>query len=231
MRVEFKDSSKELENLTQLLNKTNLIEISEQASHQLSKQNQQQNHGGQKRSMGKNAEKSVKKSKKIKSMLIDQQQARDASQNETMSSNHHQRKEQQRMNKSAHEPLATSGEKRLKIKNKKFLSTSVNSTNNKKANNKTLTNVTSTSASSSKSTGKKRSRDDEIDHDDGSACAALKCLHPTGKLVSWVACDKCNKWFHQSCVGFESKNLDKEEKYFCDVCGRSNTGGGNRDIQ
>lgn len=95
-----------------------------------------------------------------------------------------------------------------------MLSTSVN-LNNKKSGNHASAAGTSTASSK---TNRKRGRDDEIDHDDGSACAALKCLHPTGKLVSWVACDKCNKWFHQSCVGIDSKSLDKEDKYFCDVC-------------
>ncbi|VDL97969.1 unnamed protein product [Schistocephalus solidus] len=42
------------------------------------------------------------------------------------------------------------------------------------------------------------------------------CLKPRG-TVEWVACDRCNAWYHQVCVGIMSA-LDVPEVYLCSSC-------------
>lgn len=59
---------------------------------------------------------------------------------------------------------------------------------------------------------------DDDDEDMDEACAAPKCLHPTGQNVDWVQCDGCEGWFHYICVGLTSDDLIEEEEYNCKRC-------------
>jgi hypothetical protein len=37
-------------------------------------------------------------------------------------------------------------------------------------------------------------------------------------LVSWVQCDKCDRWFHVPCVGLTKKKVAKMDSYECQRC-------------
>ncbi|BHF66012.1 demethylase [Sparganum proliferum] len=57
--------------------------------------------------------------------------------------------------------------------------------------------------------------DDESGEDD--ICTVPGgCLKPRG-TVEWVACDRCNAWYHQVCVGIMSV-IDVPEVYVCSSC-------------
>ncbi|KAK7080654.1 Lysine-specific demethylase 5A [Halocaridina rubra] len=56
------------------------------------------------------------------------------------------------------------------------------------------------------------------DDDPDEACAAAKCMHPTGQNVDWVQCDACEGWFHYMCVGLTSDDVIEEEEYICKRC-------------
>ena len=36
-------------------------------------------------------------------------------------------------------------------------------------------------------------------------------------IETWIACDTCNRWFHQQCVGVTAEEANNEE-YHCQQC-------------
>ncbi|XP_022082641.1 lysine-specific demethylase 5A-like [Acanthaster planci] len=53
--------------------------------------------------------------------------------------------------------------------------------------------------------------------DDDEQCSAKHCLQPTGDDISWVQCDKCEKWYHLLCIGMTQEPADDEE-FICRPC-------------
>ncbi|GAA51102.1 lysine-specific demethylase 5A, partial [Clonorchis sinensis] len=52
---------------------------------------------------------------------------------------------------------------------------------------------------------------------DEDECAAAVCQNPRGGTVEWIACDSCERWFHQLCVGIRHKSQVPKE-YACARC-------------
>lgn len=44
-----------------------------------------------------------------------------------------------------------------------------------------------------------------------------KCRRPTDSRVDWIQCDKCEKWYHQTCVGIKDE-ADVPDTYYCPPC-------------
>lgn len=36
-------------------------------------------------------------------------------------------------------------------------------------------------------------------------CAVRYCEKPNAKVVQWIQCDKCQKWYHFQCIGLRNK--------------------------
>ncbi|XP_038061639.1 lysine-specific demethylase 5A-like isoform X2 [Patiria miniata] len=53
--------------------------------------------------------------------------------------------------------------------------------------------------------------------EDDEQCSAKHCLQPTGDDISWVQCDKCEKWYHLLCIGMTQEPADDEE-FICRPC-------------
>ncbi|XP_033647980.1 lysine-specific demethylase 5A-like isoform X1 [Asterias rubens] len=53
--------------------------------------------------------------------------------------------------------------------------------------------------------------------EDDEQCSAKHCLQPTGDDISWVQCDKCQKWYHLLCIGMTQEPGDDEE-FICRPC-------------
>ncbi len=53
--------------------------------------------------------------------------------------------------------------------------------------------------------------------EDDEQCSAKHCLQPTGDDISWVQCDKCQKWYHLLCIGMTQEPADDEE-FICRPC-------------
>ncbi|KAH9495294.1 Lysine-specific demethylase 5A [Bulinus truncatus] len=63
--------------------------------------------------------------------------------------------------------------------------------------------------------------DDSDDNDED--CSAFKCQRPTGEAVNWVQCDRCELWFHLLCVGLKKEEVRDEDDYVCFSCKEGNS--------
>lgn len=62
-------------------------------------------------------------------------------------------------------------------------------------------------------TKKKQEREDEL------YCI---CRLPYDETRFYIGCDKCNDWFHGSCVGITQEEAEVVEEYICPRCNSSN---------
>ncbi|KAK2585208.1 hypothetical protein KPH14_009914 [Odynerus spinipes] len=64
---------------------------------------------------------------------------------------------------------------------------------------------------------RKKTKQDTSDEEED--CAAVSCLHPSGREVDWVQCDGgCEGWFHMHCVGLDRTEIAEEDDYICSNC-------------
>lgn len=43
------------------------------------------------------------------------------------------------------------------------------------------------------------------------------CKIPINPNILFVICDKCNRYFHPSCMGLEEKDLESTPNFFCNT--------------
>ena len=68
-------------------------------------------------------------------------------------------------------------------------------------------------------------KEEEIKSSTEEVCVICRQFNPPVEGISnfgWVECDgECNRWFHNTCVGLGTKEVE-QERWFCESCGIEN---------
>ncbi len=68
---------------------------------------------------------------------------------------------------------------------------------------------------------KDKGKDKDKDMKDEDEDEPIYCICRGPEAGFMVFCDKCEDWFHGSCVGLKKKQAEKLEKYICPNCAPS----------